>query len=261
MSVLKVIIVDDEEFARSSLYFLLQENCENVQICGIAKSVDEARELLSNFDVDLIFLDIAMPGKNGFELIPDVKLTHAQVVFTTAFDQYALRAIKASALDYLLKPIDIDELKETVEKAFKLLKSGENKANRSENLRNLSAEIIEGTEIRKLSLPNGQGYTIVGLNEIIHIEADSNYSIFHLYNREKITVSRVLKDYEEILPEEQFVRIHKSSIVNLNYLKEYNSKNGLEVMLKNGEKIAVSRRRASIFSEKIKLYTRLSSDK
>ncbi|WP_235324619.1 LytR/AlgR family response regulator transcription factor [Pedobacter lusitanus] len=110
-------------------------------------------------------------------------------------------------------------------------------------------------------MPNGQGYTLIDINEIIHIEADSNYSIFHLDNREKITVSKVLKDYEEILPEDQFIRIHKSSIVNLNYLKEYSSRNGLEVLLKNGEKIAVSRRRASIFAEKVKQYTNFTSDK
>ena len=258
---LNVIIVDDEEFARSSLYFLLQENCENVHISGIAKSVDEARELLLIHEVDLIFLDIAMPGKNGFELIPDAKASQSQVVFTTAFDQYALKAIKASALDYLLKPIDIDELKETVEKAEKLIRFNEPAADKTELFKHLSTALSERPDIRKLSLPNGQGYTLIGIDEIIHIEADSNYSIFHLDNREQITVSRVLKDYEGILPEDQFVRIHKSSIVNLNYLKEYNSKNGLEVLLKNGEKIAVSRRRASIFVEKIKLYTGFTSDK
>ncbi|WP_158795726.1 LytTR family DNA-binding domain-containing protein [Pedobacter sp. L105] len=258
---LNVIIVDDEEFARSSLYFLLQENCENVRICGIAKSVDEARELLLNEDIDLIFLDIAMPGKNGFELIPDAKAHHAQVVFTTAFDQYALKAIKASALDYLLKPIDIDELRETVEKAAKLIKHNAPEADKSESLKQLASVLSDRSEIRKLSLPNGQGYTLIGVDEIIHIEADSNYSVFHLENREKITVSRILKDYEEILPDDQFVRIHKSSIVNLNYLKEYNSKNGLEVLLKNGEKIAVSRRRASVFVEKVKLYTSFTSEK
>ncbi|QNK61430.1 response regulator transcription factor [Pedobacter sp. PAMC26386] len=256
-----VIIVDDEEFARSSLYFLLQENCENVHICGIAKSVDEARELLALHEVDLIFLDIAMPGKNGFELIPDAKQSNTQVVFTTAYDQYALKAIKANALDYLLKPIDIDELKETVEKASRLIRLFDQESDRNERLKNLAINLADRSEIRKLSLPNGQGYTLIDLNEIIHIEADSNYSIFHLDNREKITVSKVLKDYEEILPENQFIRIHKSSIVNLNYLKEYNSKNGLEVLLKNGEKIAVSRRRASIFAEKVKQYTNFTSDK
>lgn len=258
---LNVIIVDDEEFARSSLYFLIQENCENVQICGIAKSVEEARELLLNHDVDLIFLDIAMPGKNGFELIPDAKLNNAQVVFTTAFDQYALKAFKANAVDYLLKPIDIDELKETVDKAAKFIRFSDYELENNERLKNVSTQISDKSDIRKLSLPNGQGYTMIDINEIIHIEADSNYSVFHLDKREKITVSRVLKEYEEILPEDQFVRIHKSSIVNLDYLKEYNSKNGLEVLLKNGQKIAVSRRRASIFIEKIKLYTSFSSDK
>lgn len=258
---LNVIIVDDEEFARSSLYFLIQENCENVQICGIAKSVEEARELLLKHDVDLIFLDIAMPGKNGFELIPDAKLNNAQVVFTTAFDQYALKAFKANAIDYLLKPIDIDELKETVGKAAKFIRFSDYELENNERLKNISTQISEKTEIRKLSLPNGQGYTMIDINDIIHIEADSNYSVFHLDKRDKITVSRVLKEYEEILPDDQFVRIHKSSIVNLDYLKEYNSKNGLEVLLKNGQKIAVSRRRASVFIEKIKLYTSFTSDK
>lgn len=258
---LNVIIVDDEEFARSSLYFLIQENCENVHICGIAKSVEEARELLLKHDVDLIFLDIAMPGKNGFELVPDAKINNAQLVFTTAFDQYALKAFKANAIDYLLKPIDIDELKETVDKAAKFVRFSDYELERNERLTNLVSNIADRSEIRKLSLPNGQGYTMIDINEIIHIEADSNYSVFHLDNREKITVSRVLKEYEEILPDDQFVRIHKSSIVNLNYLKEYNSKNGLEVLLKNGQKIAVSRRRASIFVEKIKLYTSFTSDK
>lgn len=258
---LNVIIVDDEEFARSSLYFLIQENCENVHICGIAKSVEEARELLLKHDVDLVFLDIAMPGKNGFELVPDAKINNAQLVFTTAFDQYALKAFKANAIDYLLKPIDIDELKETVDKAAKFVRFSDYELERNERLTNLVSNIADRSEIRKLSLPNGQGYTMIDINEIIHIEADSNYSVFHLDNREKITVSRVLKEYEEILPDDQFVRIHKSSIVNLNYLKEYNSKNGLEVLLKNGQKIAVSRRRASIFVEKIKLYTSFTSDK
>ena len=258
---LNVIIVDDEEFARSSLYFLLQENCENVHICGIAKSVEEARNLLLKYDVDLIFLDIAMPGKNGFDLIPDARLNNSQVVFTTAFDQYALKAIKASALDYLLKPIDIDELKETVEKASKFISFTGFEQERNERLKNLTLNLSEKNEIRKISLPNSQGYTLIGIDEIIHIEAASNYSVFHLDKRETITVSRVLKEYEELLPDSQFARIHKSSIINLNYLKEFNFKNGMEVLLKNGVKIAVSRRRVSDFLEKVKSYTSSNTDK
>lgn len=256
---LNAIIVDDEEFARSSLYFLLQENCENVNIMGIAKSVNDARALLSQYNVDLIFLDIAMPGENGFELIPQAQNANATVIFTTAYDQYALKAIKANALDYLLKPIDIDELKEAVEKASRYIKMNKAENNRNESLKNLANDLTDRTAIKKITLPSGQGYRLVDIDEIIRIEADSNYSVFHLNNLEKIAVSKILKEYEEILPEERFVRVHKSSIVNLKYVKEYNSKNGLQVILTNGDAITVSRRRASDFFDSIKAYTNSES--
>ena len=258
---LNAILVDDEEFARSSLFFLLQENCENVNIAGIAKSVAEARILLSQQSIDLIFLDIAMPGENGFELIGQAKESNAHVIFTTAYDQYALKAIKANALDYLLKPIDIDELKEAVEKADQYISLKKNGINRNESLQNLAQQLQDKKEIRKISLPNGQGYTLTSVSNIVHIAADSNYSIFYLYNGEKITVSKVLKEYEEILPEHQFIRVHKSSIINLDYVLDYNSRNGLEVTLKNGDRIAVSRRRASDFLDKIKSYTSFEGER
>jgi two-component system LytT family response regulator len=258
--VLNAIIVDDEEFARSSLYFLIQENCENVHITGIAKSVTEARTLLNQHAIDLIFLDIAMPGQNGFELIPSAQTANASIIFTTAYDQYAIKAIKANALDYLLKPIDIDELKVAVDKATKFIKLNKVENNRNESLKNLANDLNDRTSIKKITLPSGQGYRLVDLDEIIHIEADSNYSVFHLNNLEKIAVSKVLKEYEEILPEHKFVRIHKSSIVNLKYIKEYINKNGLQVVLNNGELITVSRRRASDFFDKIKAFTHTQSE-
>jgi two-component system LytT family response regulator len=254
MKLINCILVDDEEFARSSLFFLLQNHCQNVQVSGLAKSVSEAKVLLKSGAIDLIFLDIAMPGENGFELISAAQEHNAHVVFTTAFDQYALKAIKANALDYLLKPIDIDELKETVDKAAKYIELNRNEASRNERLKNLKQD-LENKNVRKLSLPNGQGYTLVDIDTIIHIEADSNYSIFHLIGKDTITVAKVLKEYEELLPEQQFVRVHKSSLVNLHYVKEYNSRNGLELILNNGTKIAVSRRRAGDFLHRIKSFT------
>lgn len=257
---LNAIIVDDEEFARSSLYFLIQENCENVNIVGIAKSVSEARNLLNQHAIDLIFLDIAMPKENGFELIPAAQVANASVIFTTAYDQYAIKAIKANALDYLLKPIDIDELKLAVDKAKKFINLNKTENNRNESLKNLANDLTERTSIKKITLPSGQGYRLVDIDDIIHIEADSNYSVFNLNNLEKIAVSKVLKDYEEILPENKFVRIHKSSIVNLKYVKEYTTKNGLQVVLSNGELITVSRRRASDFFDKIKAYTNIQNE-
>jgi two-component system LytT family response regulator len=258
--VLNAIIVDDEEFARSSLYFLLQENCDNVNIIGIAKSVAEAKNLLAQNSVDLIFLDIAMPGGNGFELIPQAQEKNATVIFTTAYDQYALKAIKANALEYLLKPIDIEELKAAVIKAEKSIKLNKSENNRNESLNNLAQDLSEKSAIKKITLLSGQGYKLVDIDDIIHIEADSNYSVFNLINLEKIIVSKVLKDYEEILPENRFVRIHKSSIVNLKYVKEYSSKNGLQVILNNGAAINVSRRRSSNVFDKIKAYTNLKSE-
>jgi two-component system LytT family response regulator len=258
--VLNAIIVDDEEFARSSLYFLLQENCDKVNIIGIAKSVAEAKNLLAQNNVDLIFLDIAMPGGNGFELIPQAQQANATVIFTTAYDQYALKAIKANALDYLLKPINIEELKDAVVKADKYIKLNKGENNRNESLHNLAEDLSDRSAIKKITLLSGQGYKLVDIDDIIHIEADSNYSVFNLINLEKIIVSKVLKDYEEILPEDRFVRIHKSSIVNLKYVKEYNSKNGLQVILDNGEAINVSRRRSSNVFDKIKAYTNLKSE-
>jgi two-component system LytT family response regulator len=257
MPVLQTIIVDDEEFARSSLYFLLQENCENVYVKGIAKSVSEARILLSNNDIDLVFLDIAMPEENGFGLVPDIQKHKAQVIFTTAYDQYALKAIKANAVDYLLKPIDIDELKAAADKAHAFFVMNKNTSVKNESLDNLVSVMNSRNELRKISLPNGQGYTLVDIDEIVHIEAESNYSTFYFRNKEKITVSKSLKEYEELLPDHQFIRVHKSTIVNLDYLAEYNSKNGLELTLKNGERIAVSRRRASDFADKVKSYINL----
>jgi two-component system LytT family response regulator len=243
MKLINCILVDDEEFARSSLFFLLQNHCQNVQVSGLAKSVSEAKVLLKSGAIDLIFLDIAMPGENGFELISAAQEHNAHVVFTTA-----------NALDYLLKPIDIDELKETVDKAAKYIELNRNEASRNERLKNLKQD-LENKNVRKLSLPNGQGYTLVDIDTIIHIEADSNYSIFHLIGKDTITVAKVLKEYEELLPEQQFVRVHKSSLVNLHYVKEYNSRNGLELILNNGTKIAVSRRRAGDFLHRIKSFT------
>ncbi|WP_443946510.1 LytR/AlgR family response regulator transcription factor [Pedobacter sp. AW1-32] len=260
MNTLKAIIVDDEEFARSSLFFLLQQNCPEVEITGIARSVAEAKEIMSNHSINLLFLDIAMPGGNGFELIPDAQKSKAAVIFTTAYDQYALKAIKANALDYLLKPIDIDELKIAVEKVAEHLKLFHNLQESDDRMHNLASSLNNRSEIRKLTLPYGQGFKMIDVDDIIYIEADSNYSVVHLNSSEKITVSKVLREFEELLPTEQFVRIHKSNIINLNHLKEYNSKNGLLALLNNGESINISRRRASDFFEKIKSFTKTNSD-
>ncbi|RZK48277.1 MAG: response regulator transcription factor [Pedobacter sp.] len=253
---LNAIIVDDEELARSSIYFLIQENCPEVNLVGIAKSVEEARELLLQIPTDLIFLDIAMPGENGFELIPQAQAANASVIFTTAYDQYALKAIKASAVDYLLKPIDIDELKTAVAKVLQIHKSKEDENVLSyEPLKDLEHNIANVANLQKITVPFGPGYQVLALKDIMYLDADSNYSVFHMESGDRILVSKILKEYEEILPEGKFVRIHKSTIVNIGYVKEYQNKNGFQITLYNGEVLPVSRRRVPDFLEKIKAFT------
>ena len=255
---LNAIIVDDEEYSRKSLFFLIDSYCPNVKVRGIAKSVKEARQMLKSNQIDLVFLDIAMPYEDGFSLLPDLQKNSGSVIFTTAFNQYALRAIKASAVDYLLKPIDIEELKESIVKTIFLKELIENK-NLNDNqyliqYRNLEENLNEFKKITKLNLPHLNGFNIVNIINIIYIEADSNYSIFHLENQNRIVVSKHLKEYEEILLDTEFIRIHKSKIINLKHLKNYSNKNCLTVVMSDDSQHTVARRKVSDFLETVKQF-------
>jgi len=199
-----------------------------------------------------------MPYEDGFSLLPDLQKNSGSVIFTTAFNQYALRAIKASAVDYLLKPIDIEELKESIVKTIFLKELIENK-NLNDNqyliqYRNLEENLNEFKKITKLNLPHLNGFNIVNIINIIYIEADSNYSIFHLENQNRIVVSKHLKEYEEILLDTEFIRIHKSKIINLKHLKNYSNKNCLTVIMSDDSQHTVARRKVSDFLETVKQF-------
>ncbi|HEY1060958.1 MAG TPA: LytTR family DNA-binding domain-containing protein [Daejeonella sp.] len=255
---LNAIIVDDEEYSRKSLFFLIDGYCPKVKIRGIAKSVQEARQMLKSNEIDLVFLDIAMPNEDGFGLLPDLQKISGSVIFTTAHNQYALRALKASAVDYLLKPVDIDELNEAIEKAvtWKGLNqtNNPNSPDHSLQLNSLEENLNEIKKITKLNLPHLNGFNILNVNSIIYVEADSNYSIFHLENQGRVVVSKHLKEYEEILINTGFSRIHKSTIINLKHLKNYSNKNGLIVSMSDTSEHTVSRRRVSDFLETVRLF-------
>lgn len=255
---LNAIIVDDEEYSRKSLFFLVDGYCPKVKIKGIAKSVAEARQMLKSIDVDLVFLDIAMPVEDGFRLIPDLQKGTSSVIFTTAYDQYALKALKASAVDFLLKPIDIEELTEAIDKAvlWKGIKENDRESNLYSpvQLNSLEENLNEVKKISKLNLPHLNGFHVINVIDIIFIEADSNYSIFHLENQDRIVVSKHLKEYEEILVSKDFCRIHKSTIINLKHLINYSNKNGLIAKMSDQSEHTVSRRRVSDFSETVKSF-------
>lgn len=251
---LQAIIVDDEEYSRKSLFFLIQENCPNVHVSYIAQSAQDAREFVATNRIDLAFLDIAMPRETGFDLLPALQKQNVMVIFTTAYDQYALKAIKSNAVDYLLKPIDIAELKESVNKAVKWaeLTQVQNASSKQEQLAENYASNAESKS--KLTLPHAHGYHVIDLENIMYVEADSNYSIFHLRKGDKMVISKPLKEFERYLEEGNFMRIHKSIIINFRFITEYSSKNGTQVTLKDGTTLPVSRRRSNEFQERSRLY-------
>ena len=256
--ILKAIVVDDEDYSRKSLFYLIETNCPKVTITGMAKSVAEARTLLKVNLIDVVFLDIAMPSENGFELLPDLERNETCVIFTTAYNQYALRAIKASAIDYLLKPVNIEELKDSVEKVFtwKTLKQNQKSDHKiySTSLKILAENLNSAEDIRKISLADANGFKVKDISDIIYLEADNNYTRFYLKNTEMLIVAKAMKDYEEILNPAHFVRIHKSSIINLLHLKNYSNKNGYIVIMQDNTELHVSRRRTTEFLERVKAF-------
>lgn len=257
---INAIIVDDEEYSRKSLFFLIEGYCPGVKIKGIAKSVSEARSLLKSNPIDLVFLDIAMPVEDGFSLLPDLQENSTSVIFTTAFNQYAVKAIKASAIDYLLKPIDIQELQNSIVKAheWKELSSDKPYIINHESLFNsLNENLNKIKKIKKLNLPHLNGFNVLDVDDIMYLKADSNYSIFHIENGEKIVVSRHLKEYEDLLDDCGFSRIHKSTIINLKHLTTYSNKKGIVVTMSDSSEHCVSRRKSPGFMEMVKkLFTK-----
>lgn len=252
---IKAIIIDDERSGRETLQALIQDYCPSISIEGLADSANQARELIKKFTPDVVFLDIEMPKENGFDLLKSLPDKNFMVVFVTAYNQYALNAIKASALDYLLKPVDIDELKSTEEKLKNAL--GHNKKNPNDYKEVISAfldNFSNTNKIQKLTLPHAKGYKIVNLKDIIRLEADSNYTLIYLIGGEKFIVSKTLKEFDDILDDNIFFRAHKSHIINMEHLKEYIQEGGYAKMA-DGSVIDISRRRAAEFSQKVSEFT------
>ncbi len=250
---INAIIVDDEEHSRKSLFFLIDEHCSDINVKGIARSVAEARIMLRSEPIDIVFLDIAMPAEDGFSLLTDLKRNITSVIFTTAYNQYAMKAIRASAIDYLLKPIDLEELKAAIKKAGEwkaLISANEVPADSHETFFNsLHENMNEIRAIKKINLPHANGFHVLNINSIIYILADSNYSNFYTEKGQKIVVSKHLKEYESILEDCGFCRIHKSTLINLMHLVSYSNKNGLIVKMSDNSEHSVSRRRSPIFME------------
>ena len=219
MEKLNAILIDDESSGLRSLSEKLQRCCPRVQVLQCCDTAEKGIEAINRLHPDLVFLDIEMPVMNGFILLQNIQYKNFELVFVTAYDHYAIRAIRYSALDYLLKPVEVDELQAAVEKAV-----NKKQFSSSPNLRlDLLLENL-GTEkkrFQRIAIPQRDGVQLVKIEEIIYLEASVNYTILHLNGGTRLLASRNLKEYEELLPAEFFVRIHHSFIINVNYVEKY----------------------------------------
>lgn len=249
---LKALLVDDEVNNLESLEFLLHNDCEGVKVVGKLNNAGDARDWLTNHAADVVFLDIHMPGENGFQFLSSLLTQDFKVVFVTAYNEYAIQAIKASALDYIVKPINIDELRAAVEKIKKSLNNPLSAEQNLQLLEHLFQTVIKKNRPQKIALPQLGGISFIEVDEIVSLQADSNYTIIHMHTMQKLVICKTLKDFEELLDPAHFVRIHKSYIVNLRYIKEYSTTDGGMIKMTDGNQWSISRRQIDSFLEKMK---------
>ncbi|MDH3381556.1 MAG: LytTR family DNA-binding domain-containing protein [Flavobacteriaceae bacterium] len=243
---IKAVIIDDEINAQNLLEKTLQHYFPNkFAIMAKCDSVASGVIAIKNHQPELVFLDIQMPEENGFELFKHFKMVNFEVIFTTAFNQFAIKAIKCSALDYLLKPIDPFELTRAI-KVF----DAKSKENFTQKKLTILLENLDSHNTFKIALPTIEGFELINTNQILYCKADSNYCVIKKIDNTTKTISKSLKNIEELLPHQTFIRVHKSTLINLNYVSKYN-KSYKEIELTNGEKIPVSFRKETEFIDAI----------
>nr|WP_288934725.1 LytTR family DNA-binding domain-containing protein [uncultured Allomuricauda sp.] len=237
------IIVDDEERHHETLRKMLNNFCPEIEIFGDAHNVEEAVNLINEKNPQLIFLDIEMPGGNGFTLFDHFDEPPFEVIFTTAHDLYAINAIKYAALDYLMKPVNIRELQEAVARATKIISKSESTSS-NQKIDVLKSNLkLEDNRLTKIALPSSDGIDFIEAEAIIRAEAERSYSNFYLENGKKILVSKPLKEYEALLEQCNFFRVHKSHMINLTHIEKYIKGKGGYVIMKDGSHVDVSVRK------------------
>lgn len=247
---MKALLVDDEPDGIRALTKMLELNCPEVEIVAACTNAAMAKLKLQEIHPDVLFLDIRMPGKNGLEMLAELPVKDFELILVTAHNEYVLQAFQFSAVDYLMKPVDEDRLVEAVERVRKRLQREKNTAQSEALMHNIS-KAGSPSEMR-LCLPTQKGFTIVRLEEILYCEAERSYTVFHFVNSRPVVVSKPLYDYEKLLTDTSFLRIHKSFLVNLLHVKEYLRGEGGTIIMTNGTEIEVSRRKKEQFLDKIK---------
>jgi two-component system LytT family response regulator len=242
---IRALIIDDEQESRNTVQNILDNFCKNVQVVGQAEGVKTGLNKINAENPDVVFLDIQMPDGTGFDLLERLDDVQFQVIFVTAYDQYALKAIKFSALDYILKPVDPQQLIDAVEKLSKP------KNDIGLISKQISTLLRNKNGFERITLPTFDGLRFIILKDIIRCEADSNYTNFYLNSGEKILVTKTLKEYDETLSDLDFIRVHQSHLVNSKYIERYIKGDGGTIIMTDGSQVEVSRRRKEEFLKKM----------
>jgi two-component system LytT family response regulator len=250
---IKALIIDDEKHCADNLQWQLKQYCPDVEVITVCNNSEKGLKQIQIQQPQLIFLDIEMPGKSGFEMLEALIEINFDIIFTTAFNQYAIRAIKFGALDYLIKPIDKDELRVAVDKVLK-----RTQRNSLKQLNALLTHIRKRNDLsfQKIALPTLHSYELIPLSNIMYCESSSNYTDVWLNNGQHMLISRTLKEIEELLDMHPFFRVHNSYLVNLQYAIRYVKGDGGSLVLNDDITVPVSRNKKE---ELLKLITNLSA--
>lgn len=237
---ISAIIVDDELHGRENLKQIIETYCPEIEILGLAESVVAAKVLVSRYHPEVVFLDINMPVLDGFDFLEEYEDRSFMVVFVSAHDEFGIHAVKAGAVDYLMKPVSIKELKQTVKKLCLLQQKRQSEGSVA--------------EMDKLLIPSTHGFNVLDIDDILRLEADGCYTTITTKDGKATIVSRTLKDFENTLSKYPFFRTHKSHLINLKYIKDFSNLSGNFVTLTDGSKVDLSRRKAPDFIQKVKSF-------
>src|SRR5690554_3728369 len=239
--ILTAVIIDDEKHSRETLRNLLDEFCKDVQVMATEGTVEGGVKIISEVNPDIVFLDIELQSGTGFDILTQLSEINFEVIFTTAFDQYAIKAVKFSSLDYLLKPIDLEELQQAITKVR--MRKDKNTYNRqlAQLLKNM-----QQTRLSKISLATLDGFEFVDISNIIYCEAGGSYTTFVLTDGKKLLVSKHLKEYENLLQDHHFMRVHNSYLINLKEVKKFVKSDGGYIIMNNNDIVSISRNKKEI---------------
>ncbi|HUS01781.1 MAG TPA: LytTR family DNA-binding domain-containing protein [Chitinophagaceae bacterium] len=246
---IRSIVIDDEQHCVRALVSDLQQHCPSIEIADTCYSAKEGILAIKKLNPELIFLDVEMPWMNGFEMLEILGDVNFSIIFTTAHDEFAAKAFRISAVDYLLKPIDAGDLKAAVQKVEKKMNEGSDLHNISNLLRNMRQPLTE----QKIALPQREGYEFIDVSSIIYCQAEGAYTKIFIKDKKAMLISRTLGDVEELLPPEMFQRIHHSSLINVTFISQFMRSDGGYVVLKNGEKLSVSKAKKEMLMTRLGL--------